>query len=175
MGTKRRVKHHRRRYRGGEEFIERPFNPPKGVNPSALPMLAKKHKAEEEKRYQEWKAKREVEAREDLKGREEDAKMASFYERQKQERGKELDDVRKSEQRLRILSATCPEALKISKIIGTDREKTKAYRQFARTNHPDKGGDKEVFQKVDGCYRASLEEVGGRRKTRRRRHTRRKR
>ena len=90
MGTKRRVKHHRRRYRGGEEFVERPFVAPKGINPSALPMLAKKHKAEEEKRYEAWKKNREVEAREDLKGREEDAKMEAFYDKQKRERRDEL-------------------------------------------------------------------------------------
>jgi len=90
MGTRRRIKHHRRRYRGGEEFIERPFVAPKGVNPSSLPMLAKKHKIEEEARYNAWKAKREVEAREDLKGREEDAKMAPFYDKQKRERRDEL-------------------------------------------------------------------------------------
>lgn len=90
MGTRRRIRHHRKRYRGGEEFIEKKFVMPTGVNPRTFGALKARHEAAERARYEAWKKSRDVEAREDAKGREEDAKMADFYEKQKKERAQEL-------------------------------------------------------------------------------------
>jgi hypothetical protein len=172
MGTRRRVRHHRKRYRGGEEFIERPFVMPQGVNPRLIGTLKAKHVASEKARYEAWKAKRDVEAREDAKGREEDAKMAAFNEKQKQQRAKELDDLRKLEEgRRKSVSTKCEDILETNGITGTPAEKRTAYRKFALRNHPDKGGDAEVFKKVDGCYKAA---IGAGRKTRRRKSHRRR-
>lgn len=168
MGTRRRTKHHKRRYRGGEEFVARPFKAVTG-----RPGERAGHQAAETKRYNEWKAKREVEAREDAKGREEDAKMAAFNEKQKQQRAKELEDLRKMEERRRkSISDRCEDILETNGITGTADEKKKAYRRFALKNHPDKGGDTATFQKVDGCYKKGLEGAG--RKTRRRKSHRRR-
>jgi hypothetical protein len=68
-------------------------------------------------------------------------------------------------------SSECSRILESQGITGTDAEKKTAYKKFALKNHPDKGGDQEVFKKVDGCYRAS---VGAGRKTRRRKSHRRR-
>jgi hypothetical protein len=165
MGTRRR---HRKR--GGDPFIPNP----NATGPAGM--------EREKKRYEEWLAKREVEARaeasarEDIeKGKEEDAKMASFNKMRMKERRKEIDDLRKLEQerreRLQEQSNPCINILKQAGITGTPAEKRTAYRKFALKNHPDKGGDQEVFKKVDGCYKAS---IGAGRKTRRRKSRRRR-
>jgi len=185
MGTRRR---HRRRYRGGEEFIERPFVMPTGVKPTSIGTLKAKHLASEKARYEAWKAKREVEARAEAsareasarqdieKGKEEDAKMASFNKKRGEERKKELDDLRKLEQerreRLQEESNPCMNILKQAGITGTPDEMKKAYRRFSLKNHPDKGGDTATFQTVSDCYDKT--KVGAGRKTRRRKSRRRR-
>ena len=167
MGTRRRVRHHRKRYRGGEPFIP------------DLTATGPAAKERERKRYEAWLAKRKVEAEDDAKGHEENAKMAAFNERQKQQRAKELEDLRKLEEgRRKSVSDSCKDVLETNGITGnTPAERRKAYMQFALKNHPDKGGDTELFQKVDGCYRKQLEGAGRtrRRGSRRRKHTRRRR
>jgi hypothetical protein len=168
MATRRRIRHHRKRYRGGEAFVERPFVMPTGANPRSIGTLKAQHLASEKARYEVWKKTREVEAREDAKGREDDAKMAAFNEKQKQQRAKELEDLRKLEEGRRN---PCAAILAGEGITGTPAEKKTAYKKFALRNHPDKGGDAEVFKKVDGCYKAS---VGAGRKTRRRKSHRRR-
>ena len=187
MGTRRRVRHHRKRYRGGEEFVKRPFVAP--ANPAAINRARAAHESSEIKRYNEWKAKREVEAREDAKGREEDAKMAAFNEKQKRERAKELEDLRKMEEERRKRveeedrqpSNPCVAVLKEAGVVGkTTKDLKSSVRQFSLKNHPDKGGDTATFQKVYGCYEKKLdylqrkEASGAGRKTRRRKSHRRR-
>jgi hypothetical protein len=88
MGTRRR----HRRHRGGDPFI-----PDKtAVGPAA--------REREKKRYEAWLAKRKVEAVEDAKGREEDAKMADFYAKQKRERSEELVETAKQREEADIES-----------------------------------------------------------------------
>jgi hypothetical protein len=182
MGTRRRVKHHRKRYRGGEEFIERPFVAPKGVNPSSLPMLAKKHKIEEEARYNAWKANREVEAREDLKGREEDAKMEPFYEKQKRERRDELIETARRREESDIEStraasekarrAECREYLRSHDPSLSSPTKANAW----LANKLNQRTNPQGYAEVRNCLRILTASKGaGRRKTRRRRHTHRRR
>jgi hypothetical protein len=96
MGTRRHKKHPRRRYRGGEEFVPKPFVAPT-PNPNSrrapnLAVLKAAHEESEKKRYEDWKAKREVEAREDMKGHEENRAMAPFYEKKRNELSRELID-----------------------------------------------------------------------------------
>jgi hypothetical protein len=160
MGTRRR---HRKR--GGDPFIPNP----NATGPAGM--------EREKKRYEEWLAKRKVEAVEESKGREENAKMASFNKKQLDQRKKELDDLRKLEQerreRLQEQSNPCMNILKQAGITGTPDEMKKAYRRFSLKNHPDKGGDTATFQKVNDCYQQKTASGAGR-KTRRRKSRRRR-
>jgi hypothetical protein len=184
MGTRR----HKRRYRGGEEFVAKPFVS-KLTNPRGLDVMREKksHEESEKKRYQDWKSKRDIEARQDMKDRESDAKMAAFNEKQKRERYEELESVRKAEEERRKSAEEepskkkhpCVEVLKSAGVTGkTKKDLTASVRKFSMKNHPDKGGDTAKFQEVYGCYEkklAYLEDKGGRRRTRRRKSHRRRR
>ena len=70
----------------------------------------------------------------------------------------------------------CRSLLKKYGIEGTDAEISKGYKRFALKNHPDKGGDPEVFKEVQNCYDKLIKnkENGGRRRTRRRKSHRRR-
>jgi hypothetical protein len=88
MGTRRR----HRKHRGGDPFI-----PDKTATGPAA-------REREKKRYEEWLAKRKVEAVEDAKGHEENAKMADFYAKQKRERAQELIETAKQREEADIES-----------------------------------------------------------------------
>jgi hypothetical protein len=168
MGTRRRY----RKHRGGDPFIP------------DLTATGPAAKEREKKRYEAWLAKRKVEAVEDY-----------GLEKIKQDRSSELkslagvspvkariqEEQEKEASRRRAekeASNPCITILKSAGVSGkTSSDLRKSVKKFALKNHPDKGGDKENFQKVYGCYEkklAYLETKGAGRRTRRRKSRRRR-
>lgn len=175
MGTRRR-RQHKKRYRGGDEFVEQKFAAPAGnVPPRTLALLKRTHDVKERARYEAWKAKREVEAREDAKGREEDAKMADFYAKQKREREHEL--INTAQQRAEASIESTREA--------DDKRQRNECRDYLRSHTPPLKNPEEVknwladksnmrenpadYKEVRDCLRflTAKKEGAGRRKTRR--------
>jgi hypothetical protein len=173
MGTRR----HRRRYRGGEEFVKRPFVAP--ANPAAINRARAAHENSEIKRYNEWKAKREVEAREDAKGREEDANMASFYEKQKRDQAQELIDTakhreeadiestRKADEKARLVE--CKEHLRSH----SPPLKSPSAAQEWLSNKLNQKANPQDYKEVRDCLRVLTAAKGGRKTRRRKSHRRR--
>jgi hypothetical protein len=179
MGTRRQ----KRRYRGGEEFVPKPFVPPKPNPNSRRPInieLAKQmHKAAEKKRYEAWKAIREVEARQDMKDRESDAKMAPFYEKKKNELSQELIDTAKHREEADIESTRDAD----------EKKRRSECKEHLRSHDPplkntaiakswleDKSNQKKDpydYKEVRDCVRILNAPTGGRRTRRRKSHRRR--
>jgi len=171
MGTRRR------RQRGGEEFVKRPFVPP--ANPAAINRAKAAHENSEIKRYNEWKAKREVEAREDAKAREEDAKMAAFYEKKKREQAQELIDTarqreeadiestRKADEKARRVE--CKEHLRSHNPPLKSPEAAQAW----LSDKLNQRANPQDYKEVRDCLRVLTAPKGGRRTRRRKSHRRR--
>lgn len=161
MGTRRR----HRRHRGGDPFI-----PDKTATGPAA-------REREKKRYEEWLAKRKVEAVEDAKGREEDAKMADFYAKQKRERAQELIDTAKQREESDIESTRAAD----------EKARRSECRNYLRSHNPpispktasewlaDKTNraNPQDYKEVRDCVRI-LTSTGAGRKTRRRKSRRRR-
>jgi hypothetical protein len=181
MATRRRVRHHRKRYRGGEEFIEKKFVMPAGVNPRAFGTLKARHEAAERARYEAWKKSREVEAREDAKGREEDAKMAAFNAKQIEARKAEVEELRLKKSEEKQDEATddmgpssadvknCKKTLKSRGIMSLSKGK-----EWLANKENRKAGA-AVYAEVVGCVKTieASRQAAGRRTRRRKSHRRR--
>jgi hypothetical protein len=187
MGTRRRIKHHRRRYRGGKPLtaqeIDRRVAEKLNDNPKKTREQAEKEVLDE------FVAERSRGPSFDDNENKPPSGLAA------RQRARAAINARANVTRSPLppkpapppapkpapppkpassnSSSACSETLEKYGIVGTREEMTRAYRLFAKQNHPDKGGDTATFQKVDGCYRDQLH--GGRRRTRRKRHTRHKR
>jgi hypothetical protein len=180
MGTRR----HRRRYRGGEEFVPKPFVAPKPNPNSRRPVniegAKKMHEEAEKKRYEEWKAKREVEARQDLKGHEENRMMAPFYEKKKNELSQELIDTAKHREEADIESTRdADEKKRRSECKNHLRSHVPPLKNTATAQSwlQDKSNQKKDpydYKEVRDCVRILNAPTGGRRKTRRRKSHRRR-
>lgn len=164
MGTRRRY-----RYRGGDPFIP---------NPNATGPAGEER---EKKRYQAWLAKRNVEAVEDAKGREENAKMAAFNAKQAEARKAEIEELRlkKSEEKQDEVNdvnrpsntdiTDCKKILKSHGIMSLNNGKV-----WLKDKENRKVGA-DVFAQVSGCVKTiEASRQGSGRKTRRRKSRRRR-
>ena len=169
MGTRRRVRHHRKRYRGGEPFIP----DPNAIGPAA--------KEREEKRYEAWLAKRKVEAVED-----------HGLEKIKQDRSSELKSLatvspvkfRIHEEQQKIAEADIETTRKAD-----EKERRKGCRNYLQSHTPplnsakdakewlavraNKRADLQDYVEVRDCLRI-LTATGAGRRTRRRKSRRRR-
>ena len=182
MATRRRTKHHRKRYRGGKPMTQAE------LNQSLAQLLREDPKltvaAAEKMVYDMFVANR-------MKGPAFDDNEPAKRRVPNQagiDRARARVAATKPQERTPLksaappppppaekpaLSSECSRILESAGITGTADEKKNAYRKFALKNHPDKpGGDTAKFQKVAGCYREALEGAG--RKTRRRKSRRRR-
>lgn len=183
MVTRRRTKHHRKRYRGGKPMTQAE------LNQSVAQLLREDPKltvaAAEKMVYDRFVANRmkgpAFDDNEPAKRRPNPAGIARARARVQATKPHERTPLKSSAPpppppppaEKPALSSKCSKILESAGITGTADEKKRAYRDFALKNHPDKpGGDTAKFQEVAGCYREALEGAG--RKTRRRKSRRRR-
>jgi len=139
--------------------------------PRALQERRKKILEEAEKREEEEREEREEHERE----REKRERERDEYERRQEE-----EDQRRQEEYDRHRSrGEAPESLRVLAqhgISGNPDQIRRAWKAFSLRNHPDKGGDEEVFKRVSNAYDKYLISIGkkGGRRTRKRRHHKRK-
>jgi membrane protein involved in colicin uptake len=135
-----------------------------------------KQRKAEEARAEEEKRKADEEARRARARADEEARRARARADQEARRARA-----RAEEEARIPPAERErrdaEALLLANgITGTESERKAAWKAFNLANHPDKGGNTQLTQQVNGAYNLYLQRIGrkGGRHTRKRRHRKRK-